>query len=302
MALNTPRCGWAQLTISLSEEVEKKTESLSRALSRDEVEELFLARDAVMMNKASRKEIDEGHLPHDTRENMYRPHRMKATPTARRACTAAEAASVASTMEQAELDEIKADVKRLGVKAAERAAKQAVAAALGLEFVDEAPDEATDTAYPAVAAAMNATCAVDFAASAEWKEMKQWRAKVDADSAETKKTMTKLAEAQSKMAGDFATGRAENQYNFDALTEYSRTCRSQWQAGSKPSSKQSSKGHARDARCRAMARTCALSPMMTRRGRCDSHGMVSNRLSHATPSPTCSLVYCSRKPAQETKR
>ena len=48
--------------------------------------------------------------------------------------------------------------------------------------------------------------------------MKQWRTKVDADNAETKKTMTKLAEAQSKMAGDFATGRAENQSNFDALT------------------------------------------------------------------------------------
>ena len=171
-----------------AEEAEKKTESLGRALTREEVEELFLARDAVLMDKASRKEIDEGHLPHDTREKIYRPHRPKAAPAARKTRTAAQGASVSSAMEQSELDEIKADVKRSGVKAAERAAKQAVAAALGIEFIDEAPEEAADMAYPAAAAAMNATCAVHFAASAEGKEMKQWRTKVDADSAETKKT------------------------------------------------------------------------------------------------------------------
>ena len=200
-----------------AEEAEKRADSLGRQLSRDEVEELFLARDAVLVNKASRKEIDEGHLPHDTREKIYRPHRPKAAPATRKTRAAAQGASVSSAMEQAELDEIKADVKRSGVKAAERAAKQAVAAALGIEFTDEAPDGAADAEHH-TAAAMNATCAVDFAASAEWREMKEWRTKVDADNAETKKTMTKLAEAQSKMAGDFATGRAENQSNFDALT------------------------------------------------------------------------------------
>ena len=200
-----------------AEEAEKKADALSRELTREEVEELFLARDAVLVNKASRKEIDEGHLPHDTHDKIYRPHRPRAAPAARKTRTTAQGASVSSAMEQAELDEIKADGKRSGVKAAERAAKQAVAAALGIEFTDEAPEEAADMEHHA-AASVNATCAVDFAASAEWKEMKQWRTKVDADNAGTKKTMTKLAEAQSKMAGDFATGRAENQSNFDALT------------------------------------------------------------------------------------
>ena len=196
-----------------AEEAEKKTESLGRAMTREEVEELFLARDAVLMNKASRKEIDEGHLPHDTREKIYRP---KPTAAARRTRTAAPVGTAQPPMEQAQLDVIKAEVKRSGINAAERAAKQAVAAALGMEYTDEAPDEAQEAEY--AAASGNATCAVDFAASAEWKEMKQWRTKVEADSAEAKKTMTKLAETQSKMAGDFATGRAENQANFDALT------------------------------------------------------------------------------------
>ena len=96
---------------------------------------------------------------------------------------------MSSAMEQTELDEIKADVKRSGVKAAERAAKQAVAAALGIEFTDEAPDGAAEAEHY-TAAAMNATCAVDFAASTEWKEMKECRTKVDADNTETKKPMT----------------------------------------------------------------------------------------------------------------
>ena len=54
-------------------------------------------------------------------------------------------------MEQVELDEIKADVKLSGVKAAERAAKQAVGAALGIEFTDEAPEEAAATKHHAAA-------------------------------------------------------------------------------------------------------------------------------------------------------
>ena len=198
-----------------AEEAEKKTESLGRAMTREEVEELFLARDAVLMNKASRKEIDEGHLPHDTREKIYRP---KPTAAARRTRTAAPVSAVPPAMEQAHLDIIKADVKRSGVKAAEKAAKQAVAAALGMEYIDEAPEEAAEVEYAAAAGNATSTCAVDSAASAEWKEMKQWRTKVEADNAEAKKTMTKLVENQSKMAGDFATGRAENQANFDAIT------------------------------------------------------------------------------------
>ena len=61
-------------------------------------------------------------------------------------------------MSQAELDDMKTEVKKSGVKAAERsrAAKQAVAAALGLEFTDEPPDDEAQEA--ALAAAGNATC------------------------------------------------------------------------------------------------------------------------------------------------
>ena len=196
-----------------AEEAERQATALGRALTREEVEDLFLARDALLVNKASRKELDEGHLPHDTREKIYRP---KQTTAPRRSRTAASVGPAAPALEQAHLDHIKVEVKRSGVKAAEKAAKQAVAAALGMEYVDEAPEEAPEVEYAATAG--NATCAVDFAASAEWKEMKKLCTKVEAANAEAKKTMTKLAENQSKMAGDFATGRAENQANFDAIT------------------------------------------------------------------------------------
>ena len=117
-----------------AEESEIKATALGRDLTRDEAEERFLARDQFLTNKASRKEIDEGHLPKDTRAKVYRPG---GTAAPRRTRTAAHIGT--AQMEQSELDDIKADVKKSGVKAAERAAKQAVAAALGLEFVDEPP-------------------------------------------------------------------------------------------------------------------------------------------------------------------
>ena len=56
-----------------TEEAEQQINTLGRALTREEVERLLLARDALLVNNASRKEIDEGHLPHDTREKIYRP-------------------------------------------------------------------------------------------------------------------------------------------------------------------------------------------------------------------------------------
>ena len=101
-------------------------------------------------------------------KKIYRP---KPTAAARRTCTAAPVGTAQPAIEQAHLDIIKAEVNRSGIKAAERAAKQAVAAALGMEYTHEAPEEAHDT--ECAAAAGNAACAVDFAASAEWKEKKQ---------------------------------------------------------------------------------------------------------------------------------
>ena len=54
-----------------AEESELKATALGRELTRDEAEELFLARDQFLTNKAPRKEIDEGHLPKDTRSKIY---------------------------------------------------------------------------------------------------------------------------------------------------------------------------------------------------------------------------------------
>ena len=49
-----------------AEESELRATALGRDLTREEAEELFLSRDQFLTNKASRKEIDEGHLPKDT--------------------------------------------------------------------------------------------------------------------------------------------------------------------------------------------------------------------------------------------
>ena len=62
-----------------AEEAKKKAGALTRALTREEVEEVFLARGAVLLNKTIRKEIDEGHLPYHPHDKMYRPHRPRAT-------------------------------------------------------------------------------------------------------------------------------------------------------------------------------------------------------------------------------
>ena len=85
-------------------------------------------------------------------------------------------------MGQAAMDEMKAEVKRSGVKAAERAAKQAVAAALGLEFTDEPPGEEEQEA--AMAATENATCAVGFEATTQWKDMQEQVTKLKKDNSE----------------------------------------------------------------------------------------------------------------------
>ena len=88
----------------------------------------------------------------------------------------------AAQMGQAELDEMKAEVKRSGIKAAERAAKQAVAAALGLEYTDEPPEG--DVQEATMAAAGNATCAVGFEASNQWKDMQEQMTKPKKDTIE----------------------------------------------------------------------------------------------------------------------
>ena len=66
-----------------------------------------MARDQFLTNKASRKEIDEGHLPKDTRSKIYRPG---GTAAPRRSRTAAHIGT--AQMGQAEVDEMKAEVKR----------------------------------------------------------------------------------------------------------------------------------------------------------------------------------------------
>ena len=160
-----------------ADEAEIKATALGREISREEVEELFLARDNFLTNKASRKEIDEGHLSKDTRSKIYRP---TSAPAQRRTCIAAHVGT--APIEQTELDHIKAEVKTSGVKAAERAAKQAVAAALGMKYTDEPPEE--DTRAAAMAAAGNSTCAVGFETSMHWKEMQAQVTKLKKDNTE----------------------------------------------------------------------------------------------------------------------
>ena len=63
----------------------------------------------------------------------------------------------------------------------------------------------------------------DFTARTEWKDMQTWRMQMTKDHEETKRTVGKLAEAQSKMASDIASGRAENATSFDSLAKMMAT-------------------------------------------------------------------------------
>ena len=123
-------------------------------------------------------------------------------------------------MDQADLDELKAEVRRSGVKAAERAAKQAVAAALGLEFTDEPPGEEAQEA--SMAAAGNATCAVGFESSDQWKDMKEQVTKLKKDNTEMRewcKQKDKGDEGRdakiSAVAGEVATLAASEKSHFE---------------------------------------------------------------------------------------
>ena len=71
-----------------------------------------------------------------------------------------------------------------------------------------------------------AAAAHDFTASTEWKDMQAWRTQMTKDQEETKCTVCKLAVAQSKMAGDIASGRAENAASFDSLDKMMATMQS----------------------------------------------------------------------------
>ena len=200
-----------------AEKSELKATALGRDLSREDAEEPFLARDQFLTNKASRKEIDEGHLPKDTRAKIYRPG---GTATPRRTRTAAHVS--AAYMDQAELDEMKAEVTRSGVTAAERAAKQAVAAALGLEFTDEPPGEEPQEA--SMANAGNATCAAGFEATDQWKDMMEQVTKLKKDNTEMRewcKQKDKGDEGRdakiSAVAGEVATLAASEKSHFEQV-------------------------------------------------------------------------------------
>ena len=170
-----------------------------------------------MTNKASRKEINEGHLPKDTRSKIYRPG---SAPTARRERTAAHV--VTAQMGQAEMDEMEAEVKRSGVKAAEKAAKQAVAAALGLEFTDEPPGDEEQEA--ATAATGNATCAVGFKATTQWKAMQEQVTKLKKDNSEMREWCKQKDKGDedrdakiSAVAGEVATLAASEKSHFEQV-------------------------------------------------------------------------------------
>ena len=108
------------------------------------------------------------------------------------------------------------------MKVAERAAKQAVAAALGMEYTDEPPEE--DAHEAAMAAAGNATCAVGFKTSMHWKEMQAQVTKLKNDTTEMRdwcKQKDKGDESRdakiSAVAGEVATLAASEKNHFDQV-------------------------------------------------------------------------------------
>lgn len=133
------------------------------------------------------------------------------------------------------MDEMKAEVTRSGIKAAERAAKQAVAAALGLEFVDEPPGEEPQEAAgwqrsPDIGLSGydgpigNTTCAVGFEATDQWKDMKEQVTKLKKDISEMHewcKQKDKSDENRdakiSAVAGEVATLAASEKSHFEQV-------------------------------------------------------------------------------------
>ena len=87
-----------------AEESELKATALGRDLTRDEAEELLLARGQFLTNKASRKEIDEGHLPKDTRSKIHRPG---GTAAPRRTRTAAHVSTGQMGQSELQVEEMK---------------------------------------------------------------------------------------------------------------------------------------------------------------------------------------------------
>ena len=148
------------------------------AFDRARMEKLFLDQDKSLAAKASLKKIRGGYLPKDTRAEIFRENAAPAKRTPRTAS--------AAVGDQATWDTMRAEVKKSGVKAAERAAAQAVAAILAMDNPGGSDSETKDgwqrlpsiglTGYDVPqdpTTAGNATAAVGsgFESTVHWREM-----------------------------------------------------------------------------------------------------------------------------------
>ena len=180
------------------------------------------------------KKIRGGHLPKDTRAEIFRE---STAPVKRTPRTASAAVG-----DQAQWDTMKAEVKKSGVKSAERAAAQAVAAILGIDNPEGSDSEAEEgwqrspsidlTGYDVgpgpqdPMTAGNATAAVGsgFESTVHWREMQASVASLKKEATETKewrKTKDKSDEGRdakvSALAGELATLAANEKTHFDRL-------------------------------------------------------------------------------------
>ena len=179
-----------------------------RELTRAEVEALFTKIDSKHAKQARNKKVQEGHLVKDTRAEILRE-------TAAKKGTKKSAAGVLS---QEEKDVLKAEVKKSAVKAAAIATKgfvkEAVAAAMqagsSADNTSEESESEEEDRKPAAAAVRDSSSEHSFAASTEWKEMKEWRKKKD-------KEDTSRDSQLSAMRGEVASFREESRTCFSRI-------------------------------------------------------------------------------------
>ena len=187
------------------------------------MEKPFLDQDKSLAAKASLKKIRGDYLPKDTRPAIFREHQAPSKHTPR--------AASAAVGDQASWDTLKAEAKKLGVKAAERAAAQAVASLLGMDNPDSGADSEADEAQDSMTAG-NATTVVGagFESSAHWREMEASVANLKKEATETKewhKSKDKSDEGRdakvSALAGELATLAANEKRHFDKLESFRTT-------------------------------------------------------------------------------
>ena len=229
-----PKVSPMSIQDDVAEEIAKAEQAKGDWLTRSEIEDMFTQRDAMYHDKALRKKITAGHLVKDARSEITRA----------RGARAAASSAAAAVAPHAKADAMRESYKKSASKAAAQTTANVLAAAfakLGVSIDGNDRDaisemfeghtdnkqgpaqNQTEQAEPATQQGAQfklpsmVAAAHDFTASTEWKDMQAWRTKMTKDQEETKRTVGKLTEAQSKMADDIASGCAENAISFDSL-------------------------------------------------------------------------------------